>query len=340
MSLRQTIVSQLRESYADSCGADFCWMICRRILAAILLTSAALKAYELDTLPFLESGLLNQRWLLNSTIGVEFVLGGWLLIGSGNYRTWVVTLALWFTFTCVSGYEAILGVGSCGCFGRVYVNPLYTASFDLLIVLILPFCRPTAPLRATRHTGWRRTTMVAIAAASVAFGVWNVHQYSSDRLNADGLTVVDGVIVLEPAKWVHHPFMLAPYIDIGSTLIQGDWIVLFYRDDCEFCQRAVPHYEALAEPSAAFPHSDASHIAVVEIPPYAPLGQKLVRPNMLALAGRLTNEHEWFAATPIGVWLHDGTVRAFVESDAAQDPTALLEKRNSDVHQALRPHSH
>jgi hypothetical protein len=119
------------------------WTVCRYLLGAVLITAAVLKAYELATLPLLGAGLLNQRWLLVAAVEVEVVFGGWLLIGPGGRWTWVTTWILWLAFLGIAGYEAVTGAGSCGCFGRVHVNPWYTASFDLAVLVALPFCRPS-----------------------------------------------------------------------------------------------------------------------------------------------------------------------------------------------------
>jgi hypothetical protein len=294
------------------------WMICRYLLGAVLVTAAVLKAYELATLPLLGAGILNQRWLLAAVVEVEIVFGGWLLIGEGGRRTWACTGLLWLVFLGVAGYEAVTGAGSCGCFGRVHVNPWYTASFDLAVVLVLPFCRPRDGLRMSGGE-WRLAAVGVIAITGAAFGIWDLYRYSPGRLRGDGLTFADGTVVLEPEKWVGQPFVLANYIDVGPQITRGDWIVLLYRYDCEHCQRAVPRYAALTDgPGRQSPTLPG--IALVEIPPFAPAGQELVRPDMPVLPGRLTPDHDWFASTPVRVRVRDGTVTATAEGDAAEYP--------------------
>lgn len=123
-------------------GADRAWTVCRYILGTLLIAAAVLKANELASSPLLGPGLLNQRWFLVLVVEIETVLGAWLLLGTGATWTWAATLLLWLVFLGVAGYEAFTGAGSCGCFGRIRVNPRYTACFDLAVVLALPFSRP------------------------------------------------------------------------------------------------------------------------------------------------------------------------------------------------------
>jgi len=303
--------------------ADLPWTVCRRILGLVLLTAASLKAYELATTPLLGAGLLHQRWLLTIAIEAEAVFGGWFLLGAGNSWMWVNAQILWLVFLCVAGWEAESGTTFCGCFGKVQVDPWYTASFDLIVVLILPFCRPNRREVAIVERGfWLRWAVLAlIAIAGVAFGAWNLGRYSPSRLSGDGLTLSDGIIVLEPEKWVGHPFILVNYIDVGQQLTHGEWIVLLYRYDCEHCQRAVPQYSAYAERCL---RQNGPNIAFVEIPPFAPHGQELIRQFGSRIRGTLSPDHDWFISTPVAVILHDGSVQAVSEGSAAENPDLML----------------
>jgi hypothetical protein len=175
----------------------------------------------------------------------------------------------------------------------------------------------------------RWVTVSLLALVGAGFGGWNLHRYSPARLSGDGLTFADGTVVLEPDKWVGHPFALSNYIDVGSQIARGDWLVLLYRYDCEHCQRAVPRYAALTATPAGVRQGWPS-VALVEIPPYAPAGQELVRPDMLVRAGRLSADHDWFASTPVAVRLNEGQVFATAESDSAENPSAL-ELRRKDT---------
>ena len=58
-------------------------------------------------------------------------------------------------------------------------------------------------------------------------------------------------------------------------------------------------------------------IAAIEMPPYAPIGQELVRDGTACVRGKLSNEREWFATTPVVISLVDGIVTKAVEGEQA-----------------------
>jgi thiol-disulfide isomerase/thioredoxin len=120
--------------------------------------------------------------------------------------------------------------------------------------------------------------------------------------------VPGGLVVLEPASWLNHPFPLLDEIDNSAPLRAGRWLVLFYHYDCSDCQTAIPAYEALA---------NRVHIAFVAMPP---LGQSPVTDSPQYLNLRLRPDHDWFATTPLVVTLEDGQVAAFAEGENAIHP--------------------
>lgn len=117
--------------------------VLRVALGCILLTAAGLKAHQVatDPLVFLGGGWLESRPVVALAIGFEVFLGLWLV--SGIYATagWKAALACFTVFAGVSLYKAISGSATCGCFGRMEVNPWWTFSFDVTVVMALGFCR-------------------------------------------------------------------------------------------------------------------------------------------------------------------------------------------------------
>jgi hypothetical protein len=105
--------------------------VVRIVLGVLLLSAAGLKAHQLATEPVLSTGLLDSRWLLMATVEFELLFGLWLLGNIWPKPTWAAALACFGLFTCVSLYKALSGYATCGCFGRVSVNPWYTATLDL-----------------------------------------------------------------------------------------------------------------------------------------------------------------------------------------------------------------
>ena len=109
--------------------------VLRIFVAAVLLTAAVLKAYQLATEPIIGTGLLDSRWLLMVTVEFELFFGIWLLANIWAKPTWAAALACFGVFTCVSLCKALSGHASCGCFGRVPVNPWYTGGLDLAVIV-------------------------------------------------------------------------------------------------------------------------------------------------------------------------------------------------------------
>ncbi len=122
-----------------SSGYDFL----RLALGVLLLTTAGLKGYQLASEPVLGSGLLESRWFLIFVVEFELFFGLWLLSGLLPKVTWAAALACFCMFTCISIYKAVSGHATCGCFGKVEVNPWLTAALDLFIILVLLYFRPT-----------------------------------------------------------------------------------------------------------------------------------------------------------------------------------------------------
>ena len=111
-----------------------------RILGGVLWAAAALKGHELLTTPIPEEDIWSSRWFLILQTEAELVLGLWFL--SGLFKTWArrAGWGCFGLFCLISFYKGITGAESCGCFGRVHVNPwltLLAIDFPALIVLLL-----------------------------------------------------------------------------------------------------------------------------------------------------------------------------------------------------------
>ena len=98
----------------------------RVFLAAILISAAVLKGYQLATGPVLGTGLFSSRILLIAVVEFEWLLGVWLITGLFPKWAWRVTLGCFVLFACVSLYKGLSGDASCGCFGQVEVSPWWT----------------------------------------------------------------------------------------------------------------------------------------------------------------------------------------------------------------------
>jgi len=274
--------------------------VVRIVLGVILLTAAALKGHQLATETVAETGLFTSRWLLICVVEFELFFGLWLLSGLHPRRTWQAALLCFSAFACVSLYKALSGEASCGCFGRVPVNPWYTLVLDLAAVAALLCWRAVSdpvisprPLAGEGSGGMARASLLPLAAeepgvrarlgtrlgwvlglflaagipAAVAMGT-----YQAATLKDSGDIFGESeFVVLEPETWVGKRFPLLEYIDIKGEVARGSWALLFYHHNCPVCHEAIARCEELSRGAAAGPTRGPS-IALIEMPPYVDSG--------------------------------------------------------------------
>jgi len=331
------------------------------VLGLILLTAAALKGHQLATEPVAETSLFSSRWLLIGVVEFELFFGLWLLSGLYPRRTRQAALVCFSAFACVSFYKALSGEATCGCFGRVPVNPWYTLLLDLAAVAALLLCRParraeTSPLPLSGEgPGVRaRASLLPLAAEgpgvragagarpACIFGLFLVAgipaalamgTYRAATLDDSGDIFGDSeFVVLEPETWIDRPFPLLKYVDVGDRLTEGEWIVVMYHHECPSCQEAIRHYkrEAISLASA----SDSRRIALIEVPPYH--GHRAAS-DRHCLAGRLADVRHWLVSTPVEIELHHGIVARVSNSDVDEQirrASLLLERHHPRIRMA------
>jgi hypothetical protein len=281
----------MQSTTANTCAApNRGWHRVRIGVAVLLLTASALKCWQLATEPIVGTGLLESRWLLMATVEFELLFGFWLLANNWARPTWAAALACFALFTCVSLCKAISGHATCGCFGRVAVNPWYTGTLDVAIVLSLLRWRPKESFFAVH-----RATVVLIVWLAVGIpAAYAMGSYTDATLSDAGKITADGkVVVLEPERWVGKRFPLLDYIDIGNKLKEGGWTVLLYHWDCPRCKAVM-----------ADMIKGKSKVVCVEVPPF----EVAEKPATTYIGARLKTDHEWFVATPVILRLVNGSV--------------------------------
>jgi hypothetical protein len=104
------------------------------VLGAVLALAGVLKAEQLLTDPLAGRGGGFPRWLLYTVAAFELTFGLWML--GGLYRHVTRWLALlWFTsLAAVSLAQAVNGVPSCACFGKLSRHPALMFAFDVAAV--------------------------------------------------------------------------------------------------------------------------------------------------------------------------------------------------------------
>ena len=322
-------------------GGHFAHFSC----AGTLLVAAASKLYQLFTDPAL-GVLYGSRWTQTAVVGYETLLSLWLVSGIAVHSARRIALVTFVVFGCVTLYLGFSGEESCGCFGRLSVNPWWTFVLDAALVLVLAATmlrRNGAGVRADSMSDRRPRPLarVAVATGAALAGIFLLTAAlwrpgapisSPDRI-ADSRFVL-----LEPEQWVDRPFPLTDYIDWGeqSRPLRGSWVLMFYRHGCPRCHRLLPEYERLAE---GLRRSRAGvEVALIEVPPFgqvtgtgtSPAGQGVTpnspgqesRPGPLS-AGRLSRSKNWFIRTPCEVRVTDGRVTA-VTFDEDSLPTVAV----------------
>ena len=111
-------------------------------------------------------------------------------------------------------------------------------------------------------------------------------------------------IILEPATWIGKPLPLIEHLPaLGSQLAHGKWIALLYHHDCGNCEQAILNLtQRHAELTA-----DGTRIALIEVPPTGELAI-LDAFSDLFEQDHLPSNRNWVTATPVFLWLSEGTV--------------------------------
>lgn len=286
-------------------------------LAVVLLGAAALKAHQVATEPELSTSFFQLRPFVIGSIWFEVLLGSWMLAGLHRRITRWLVIACFGAFAAVAVALALGGAESCGCFGRVHVNPWYTSALDAALALgvwLFPGSRFPSP--SVFDAPGRSVTAIVVALALTGTLTAGMVVSKLSMLSAEEPLLGRGpVVVLKPETWVGMKFPLLRHIEIDSTsaeLSKGNWLVVLYRHDCSHCQEVVPkiRIRAADEPG--------DKVLLVEMPPYGSpseqlIGQSVQNPGGL-IVGRLNNAREWFVDTPSLIELENGVVRRIPKS--------------------------
>ena len=279
------------------------WHLVRIGVAGLLLTTSALKCWQLATEPVIGTSLLDSRWLLMAAVEFELFFGILLLANIWAKPSWAVALACFGLFTCVSVCKALAGHASCGCFGRVPVNPWYTGTLDLAVVLSLLRWRPKESL-FTIHRAIAVLMIWVLIGIPVAYAMGS---HTDTALSDTGVIVgSDQIVTLKPETWIGKQLPLLDYIDVGNKLKEGEWHILLYHHDCPKCQGAIRAYQkATSDPAW---HFGNHQVALIDMPPYDSAATSAVSLGSSCLLGRVSNSKDWLVETPVEITLDQGFV--------------------------------
>ncbi len=299
------------------------------LLASLLLFfAAAMKWRQLPVVERLGDDLLHRQSFVGGQIVFEASLAAWLLSGTAAKWSRRVALAAFGVFACVALYEAVGGAESCGCFGQFKVNPWITVIVDLLFAGTLARSPWWHGLKTRPMNGRRFGIFGACLIAIIGLTVWRYNQsLAVDKGGNDGILFTqDGLAILDTDNWVGKPLPIASYLNATSPSSKiavtgyqtGNVVIMIYSNECDHCRRAVPRYVAWLKDN-----SKTTPFWFVEMPPYAKADEALVSPALGINCLRLSDQHEWFAQTPVLVKLENGIVTQVVEGDAAADPNVF-----------------
>ena len=123
------------------------------LVGVVLLVAALLKGQELLTVPSANHDIWTYRPFLVFQVVFELILAVWILSGLWKQATWCVTAACFFVFSCVTCYKGFIGADSCGCFGKIHVNPWITLGLiDLPLLIALLTFPPTGAFNSVKKT--------------------------------------------------------------------------------------------------------------------------------------------------------------------------------------------
>jgi hypothetical protein len=314
------LTATLPESFPVMPFSSRAYHVVQFFATTLLLVAAGLKARQLSSQPLSGSGLFASRWFLISVVEMEIFFGLWLAIDlcyvrfmgntSAQGPTWLATLSLFSAFAFVALWKALSGQASCGCFGNVEVNPWYTTTLDVLIVLLLISLRP----RKRLIPPWADLRLLLTRLGAV-LAVWLIvggavgyatSSYTDTTLSTLGEIVGDGkIVVLEPENWVGKRLPLLNFIDAPDALMEGKWLVLLYHHDCPKCREVIRNLHRTARKLAV------SQVVLIELPPYGGYPEPSFPSEVKIIHTQLRGAHEWFVESPAAVLLKRGIVIGF-----------------------------
>jgi len=130
------------------------YSVLRFPIAGILLFSASMKAYQTATEP-----VLGFPWFEIVTVEYEFLLALFLLLGIFPKITRLITIGTFLLFFLITVRLVWLSADSCGCFGKLQVDPRITLALDFFVILALCFAKVPTPTKFPTRFQYRMFTV-------------------------------------------------------------------------------------------------------------------------------------------------------------------------------------
>lgn len=289
------------------------------IAGLVLLFAATTKYLMIMNAPILSKSFWQSRDFFLIHIFLTTGLGIWLLCGLFRKAAWLLSVLTFTVFILDTGYKIAIGAASCGCFGRVELNPWITMlAINVPIMALLLCFRPSGEKllpppwpRAAHFFGTAVPTFLLLALI-----VFTALSYTPP-LETDEYKVIDH------QGWVGSEFEMLEQIDVADSLHDGMCVVLFYHNDCPNCREAIPVYSEIYDEISSF--GDTTKFAFIEMPPYGDPSDSPIPDDTQCITGRVDETKKWYAATPLLVVIEDGVVLKSWESEVPMDFDTLME---------------
>lgn len=286
------------------------------IAGLVLIIASVLKSHQLLTEPIISKTFWESWLFFVIQIPLELGLGIWLLSGLFRKAAWLIAVFAFGMFILITLQKGLTGVASCGCFGRVSVNPWITLSImDIPFFALLLIFRPKGQ-KLIPHT-WpsaKHFFSVAVPTSIILPLIVLMLVFNKPPEKTETYEVVkpDQWITEKPtseqtaAEQPTEDWPMLKHIDIADSIRSGITVVFFYRHDCSICHEAIPIYDQMARDLSG--DEDGIKIAFIEIPPYGPEHDSPIPSDTPALTGKLDAAKEWFITTPLVVIIWDAAV--------------------------------
>lgn len=267
-------------------------------LGLLIIVATGFKLFDIYSRPMPAFGMVGVLAL----ICFEVSFGTWLLFGVRSAWTLRAAIACFAVFASVSGYKYLAGASSCGCFGTLQVNPAITFVVDAVAVVMLFLCRKgvekASEARLSETFPFVGSVAISLSLLSVVIAIYGQSRFvRSDS----SMTALGDLVVLEPETWIGKRWPLLAEPGVPHELADGTWDVLLFRHDCHVCHDVMVELSQILSVQL-----EARRITLIGID--EPREDELVNGlrNLGCLLGRLPQDREWFATTPLRLRLKDG----------------------------------
>lgn len=202
------------------------WIIV--FIAGVLLVSGGFKL-----LLFAPTKLLISRaeWFVLLQISVEWGLAFWLLSGRRQVGAYASAVLAFAGFGLVAVWKVYRGSANCGCFGPLRVPPVFTASLDLVVLLLLGRSQSSFPSLSR----FRHLARVSFASITICLVLTQLHH--------GGAAYETDAVQLDPKDWAGKPCPLLNHLvvepDLRHSVTVGTWTLLVYDHTCDLCRTYV-----------------------------------------------------------------------------------------------------